>query len=405
MSTRLVIWLAALVVAAGLLAELLLEPPSGDERLHLLLILAAPAVVTAALVPLLRRWVSRRASVAGAALMVGVCSLAIGAATTSAASNAMFLSDHDFRLFLVVLLLSCGLALLVGVQLSAPMARDIARLGDVAEAVAAGDLSVRTAITRRDEVGRTAAALDSMVAALRAAAEERARLADARQMLFTSVGHDLRTPLAAMRAAVESLQDGVATDPDRYLGVIGSELHNVEALLDQLTAFARIESGAPLGPQEMVAVAEVADEAVEALGPLAERRGVKLALVADGPGTVRATVLDVSRCLRNLVENAITHSPHGGSVRVEVGPAADAAGEPGVEVRVLDQGPGFPAEFRDRAFEPFTRADPARTTRTGHAGLGLAITRALAQQHGGRASLGAGPGGDVRLWFPTGGHR
>ena len=404
MSTRLVIWLAALVVAAGLLAELLLEPPSGDERLHLLLILAAPAVVTAALVPLLRRWVSRRASVAGAALMVGVCSLAIGAATTSAASNAMFLSDHDFRLFLVVLLLSCGLALLVGVQLSAPMARDIARLGDVAEAVAAGDLSVRTAITRRDEVGRTAAALDSMVAALRAAAEERARLADARQMLFTSVGHDLRTPLAAMRAAVESLQDGVATDPDRYLGVIGSELHNVEALLDQLKAFARIESGAPLGPQEMVAVAEVADEAVEALGPLAERRGVKLALVADGPGTVRATVLDVSRCLRNLVENAITHSPHGGSVRVEVGPAADAAGEPGVEVRVLDQGPGFPAEFRDRAFEPFTRADPARTTRTGHAGLGLAITRALAQQHGGRASLGAGPGGDVRLWFPTGGH-
>ena len=342
---------------------------------------------------------------AGAALMVGVCSLAIGAATTSAASNAMFLSDHDFRLFLVVLLLSCGLALLVGVQLSAPMARDIARLGDVAEAVAAGDLSVRTAITRRDEVGRTAAALDSMVAALRAAAEERARLADARQMLFTSVGHDLRTPLAAMRAAVESLQDGVATDPDRYLGVIGSELHNVEALLDQLTAFARIESGAPLGPQEMVAVAEVADEAVEALGPLAERRGVKLALVADGPGTVRATVLDVSRCLRNLVENAITHSPHGGSVRVEVGPAADAAGEPGVEVRVLDQGPGFPAEFRDRAFEPFTRADPARTTRTGHAGLGLAITRALAQQHGGRAWLGAGPGGDVRLWFPTGGHR
>ncbi|MCB0957277.1 MAG: HAMP domain-containing histidine kinase, partial [Ilumatobacter sp.] len=359
MSTRLVIWLAALVVAAGLLAELLLDPPNGDERLHLLVILAAPAVVTAALVPLLRRWVSRRASVAGAALMVGVCSLAIGAATTSAASNAMFLSDHDFRLFLVVLLLSCGLALLVGVQLSAPMARDIARLGDVAEAVAGGDLTVRTAITRRDEVGRTAAALDSMVDALRAAAEERARLADARQMLFTSVGHDLRTPLAAMRAAVESLQDGVATDPDRYLGVIGSELHNVEALLDQLTAFARIESGAPLGPQEAVAVAEVADEAVEALGPLAERRGVRLVLEADGPGTVRATVLDVSRCLRNLVENAISHSPDGGTVRVAVAPLADA-GRPGVEVRVLDEGPGFPPEFRERAFEPFTRADPAR---------------------------------------------
>jgi signal transduction histidine kinase len=76
-------------------------------------------------------------------------------------------------------------------------------------------------------------------------------------------------------------------------------------------------------------------------------------------------------------------------------------GDDGVGVRVLDDGPGFPADFRAHAFDPFTRADPARTTRTGHAGLGLAITRALVQQHGGRAWLGDGPGGDVRLWFPA----
>ncbi|MEI7548077.1 MAG: ATP-binding protein, partial [Actinomycetota bacterium] len=67
---------------------------------------------------------------------------------------------------------------------------------------------------------------------------------------------------------------------------------------------------------------------------------------------------------------------------------------------VGDEGPGFPADFRERAFEPFTRADPARTTSTGHSGLGLAITRALVQQHGGRVWLGAGPGGDVHIWFP-----
>lgn len=400
MSARFIAALAALVVGAALLAEVLLRPPTTDERMHLLAILAAPAVVTAALVPLLRRWVSRRASVAGAALLVGLCSLALGAATTSAASNAMFLSNHDFRLFLVVLLLSCGIALAVGVQLSAPLARDIARLGHVAEAVAGGDLDVRTQIVRNDEVGRAATAVDAMVVALRAAAEERQRLAEARQLLFTSVGHDLRTPLAAMRAAVESLQDGVARDPDRYLGLIGSELHNVEALLDQLTAFARIESGAPVGPREHVSVAEVAHEAVEALGPLADRRGVSLRVVADGPGAVVATPLDIARCLRNLVENAVAHSPDGGEVVVSVSATAD-----GVEVQVVDQGPGFPAEFRDQAFEPFTRADPARTTRTGHAGLGLAITRALAVQHGGRAWLGPGPGGDVRLWFPSGGSR
>ena len=397
MNARFLWWLAALVAGAALLAEVLLRPPSTDERLHLLVILAAPAVVTAALVPVLRRWVSRRASVAGAALLVGLCSLALGAATTSAASNAMFLSNHDFRLFLVVLLLSCGIALAVGVQLSAPLARDIARLGQVAEAVAAGDLDVRTEIHRKDEVGRAAAAVDEMVQSLRAAAEERQRLAQARQLLFTSVGHDLRTPLAAMRAALESVQDGVARDPDRYLQIVGSELHNVEALLDQMTAFARIESGAPLGQRELVSMAEVAHEAVEALGPLAERRDVQLAVEAADAGTVRATPLDLARCLRNLVENAIAHSPAGGKVTVTVMAAAD-----GVEARVRDDGPGFPADFREHAFEPFTRADPARTTRTGHAGLGLAITRALTLQHDGRVWLGPGPGGDVRIWFPTG---
>ncbi|MFM2078717.1 MAG: hypothetical protein RJA49_2607, partial [Actinomycetota bacterium] len=291
MSARFLLWLGGLVVAAVVLAELLLPPANADDRLHLIVILAAPAVVAAALVPLLRRWVRSRASVAGAALVVGLCSLALGAVTTSAASNAMFLSSHDYRLFLVVLLLSCGIALVVGSQLTRPLARDIARLGEVAERVAAGDLTVRTGIHRVDEVGRTADAVDGMVDALRAAAEEREHLTTARQMLFTSIGHDLRTPLAAIRAATESLQDGVAADPDRYMTIIGNEVSNVEALLDQLVEYARIEAGARPDPVEHVSVTEVAHEAVEALAPLADRRGVHLALDATCPGVVTATVL------------------------------------------------------------------------------------------------------------------
>ena len=395
MNWRLILWLGASVLAAAVLAEILLAPATADDRWHLLAILAAPAVITAALVPLLRRWVSSRASVAGAALVVGLCSLALGAVTTSAASNAMFLSSHDYRLFLVVLMLSCGIALIVGTQLTRPLARDIARLGVIAEQVAGGDLSARTEIRRKDEVGRAAAAVDEMVNSLQAADDERERLAAARQMLFTSIGHDLRTPLAAMRAAVESLQDGIAPDPHRYLGVVGNELDNVEALLDQLVEFARIESGQRTVVRETVSVAELAHEAVEALTPVADRRRVLLALSADGPGHVTANQLDVSRALRNLVENAIRHSPVDCTVTVSVSRTDD-----GVTVVVADQGEGFPDDFRQLAFDPFTRADPARATRTGHAGLGLAITRALVQQHDGRVWLGAGPGGDVHVWFP-----
>jgi len=395
MSWRLVLWMSLLVAGAAVLAELLLAPPTAAERWHLLAILAAPAIITAALVPLLGRWVASRASVAGAALVVGFCSLALGAVTTSAASNAMFLSSHDYRMFLVVLMLSCGIALVVGSQLTRPLARDIARLGDIAEQVAAGHLTARTGIHRQDEVGRTAVAIDGMVGTLQAAADERERLAAARQMLFTSVGHDLRTPLAAMRAAVESLQDGVAPDPDRYLGVVGNELDNVEALLEQLVEFARIESGQRTLLSETVSVTELAHEAIEALTPVADRLEVGLQLQATDAAGITANQLDISRALRNLLENAIRHSPAGGTVTMAVVAAPD-----GVTVQVLDEGEGFPAEFRELAFDPFTRADPARATRTGHAGLGLAITRSLVQQHGGRSWLGTGPGGDVCLWFP-----
>ncbi len=394
MSWRLIGWLTAIVVAAFLLAEVLLHPPNGHERLHLMLILGAPALITVGLVPLLSKWVSARTSVAGTVLLVGLCSLALGAVTTSAASNAMFLSSHDYRLFLVVLMLSSGIALAVGSHLTRPLAVDIARLGQVAERVAAGDLTARTGVGRADEVGRTARAVDAMVASLAEAASQRQRAADARQMLFTSIGHDLRTPLAAMRAAVESLQDGVAPDPDRYFGILVSHLDNVEALLDQLVEYARIESGQNDRLRTRISVAELAHEAVEALSPVAHRRGVDLELESDGPALVVASSTDMSRVLRNLLENAIGHSPAGEAVRVAVHTG------PPVEVCVLDRGPGFPDDFRDRAFDPFTRADPARNTRTGHSGLGLAIARALVEAHGGRIWLATGPGGCVHFSIP-----
>ncbi len=394
MSWRLIGWLTAIFVAALVFAEILLQPPNSDERLHLMAILGAPALATAVLVPLLGKWVSARSSVAGTALFVGLCSLTLGAVTTSAASNAMFLSSHDYRLFLVVLVLSSGIALAVGSHLTRPLATDIARVGEVAERVAAGDLTARTGVTRRDEVGRTARAVDSMVVTLDEASTERARTASARQLLFTSIGHDLRTPLAAMRAAVESLQDGIAPDPDRYYGIIGGQLDNVEGLLDQLVEYARIESGVNKRERTTVSIAEIAHEAVEALSPVAHRMDVDVHLESDGPAVVVASTTDMSRVLRNLLENAIRHSPSGQSVNVAVRTG------PQIEVAVRDHGPGFPDDFRDHAFEPFTRADPARDTRTGHSGLGLAIARALVEAHGGHIWLAAGAGGDVRFSIP-----
>jgi two-component system, OmpR family, sensor histidine kinase BaeS len=343
---------------------------------------------------LLRRWVGRRRTVAGAALAVGLCSLAVGAIGTSAASNAMFVSDHDFRLFVVVLVLSCGIALVVGAALSRPLARDLARLGEVATRVAAGDLDVRTGITRRDEVGDAARAVDTMVEVLDRADKERVRADTFRRELLANIGHDVRTPLSAMRAAVESLQDGLAADPERYLALLGTQLHHIEALLEQFVEFARIESGAAGLDRDAVSLTEVAHEAIEALTPLADRQNVGLRLEAEGPGTVEASTMELSRVVRNLVENAIGHSPAGTQVTVRIGEGD------GVTLGVLDEGRGFAPDFVARAFQPFTRADPARDTRTGHAGLGLAISRALIEAHDGRIWIGGGRHGAVHVWLP-----
>jgi two-component system sensor histidine kinase BaeS len=394
MSKRFVLTLVGLVLAAIVVAEVLLDPPSSD-RTNLVLIFTLPALAAAACVPVLRSWVSSRPSVAGAALAVGAISLALGAIISSAASNAMFLSSHDYRLFLVVLMLSSGLALAVGQQLSRPLARDIRRLGHVATAVANGDLGMRTGITRRDEVGQTARAVDVMVDRLREAEEERVRLSAARQHLLTGVGHDLRTPLAAMRAATESLQDGVATDADRYLAVIAGHIQIVDQLIDQLFAFARIESGGVDLTAEPMSLAELADDAVDSLSPLAERAGVRVRLDADGPAIVTADPAALSRVLRNLIDNAIRHSPTGGSVTITVRHSHDDA-----VVQVDDEGDGFPIEFRESAFEPFTRADTARRP-TGSSGLGLAIARAIVDAHGGSIEIVDVPHGSVRFRLPT----
>jgi signal transduction histidine kinase len=389
-----VIALVAFVAVVVGLAMALLRPPS-SERLELVWVLTLPAAVAVAAVPLLRRWVMQRRSVAGAALAVGLCSLAIGAIGSTAASEAMFLTGHDFRLFLVMAVLSAGIALYVGSQLSRPLAADVRRLGSVATAGADGDLTVRTGVHRRDEVGATAAAVDRMIAQLAAAEADRERLAEARRDLLTGVGHDLRTPLAAMRSAVESLQDGVAPDPERYLSVLAAQIDTVSGLVEQLFVYARLEAGERPTDLSRVSVAELADEAAEALAPVADRRHVKIDLHADGAAFVHGSPSGLSRVLRNLLDNAVRHAPAESVVALAI------TTPPGhVDVRVVDHGAGFPAEFRARAFEPFTRADPARTA-DGQAGLGLAITKAIVDGHGGTITLGDGPGGDVRVRLPA----
>jgi signal transduction histidine kinase len=304
------------------------------------------------------------------------------------AANEMFINDHDRRLLMWVLIPAVLGAAMVAMLMARPVARDAKRICDAAMRVADGDLSARTGVIRNDELGEAAEMFDVMVERLNSIENERS-------LMLSSISHDLRTPLAALRAAVEAIRDGVADDPDLYLVGMERQVKALTFLVDDLQLHTRLVSGTLQLNRARLDLNELADESMEIVRPLAESRGIKLLLEATERVMVDADGSQLARVIRNLLDNAIRHAPDGSVVLVQV--VRDGSN---VVLRVHDEGPGFPAEFRERAFEPFTRADPARDTATGTAGLGLSIARGIVNAHNGTVALGEGPGGEVCISLP-----
>ena len=355
---------------------------------------SAFTVVTAACGIWLRRRLQRLQSLRATVYATALSALVLALAAAILAGQLMLIQSGQLRLFLIVLGIAAAFASLLAAVVARPLAVDVARLGEVANRVEHGDLSARTGIERPDELGHAARALDQAVERLAQLERERAGAEAERRAMLTSISHDLRTPLAAMRAAIEALTDGVAPDPERYEQAIQRDLAMLEVLIDDLFLLARIEAGQRSSGQITLDLAEIADESVEALAPVADRRGVTLALSADGPSPVTGSAAELGRVLRNLLDNAIRYAPCGSTVTVGV-----RAGPP-VTVLVRDEGPGFPPEFAARAFDPFTRSDTARNRATGGAGLGLAIARGLVEAHGGSLRIEHGRGGCVAITLP-----
>jgi signal transduction histidine kinase len=234
----------------------------------------------------------------------------------------------------------------------------------------------------------TAGAALAAALAVRLAMEERSRreIEAARRQLVAAASHDLRTPLASLRLLVESIDDGVATGEtrERYLKEIRTHVGVLSDLIDDLFELSRIEAGDISWTMRQIEVRELIGDTVAAMRAPAAERGVSLA--AELPASellASANAEKVQRVLFNLIQNAIRHTPADGSVTVR---ARSAAG--GVEVEVADNGEGIPAGDGERVFEAFYRGDAARGEEG--AGLGLAISRAIVEAHGGK------------IWFEDG---
>jgi signal transduction histidine kinase len=366
-----------------------------DQPVEATLALCGLAAGTVALAFALRFFTRRTRSLRRQVLAVTLAALAIGAVAAAVLARLMVLDSNELARVAGVLGLTAVLATVLVVLASVPLGRDVRRLESTVRRIEDGDRTVRTGVERADELGHVAKALDELTARLDALERERASYEAERNAMLSSVGHDLRTPLAALRVAVDALADGIAPDPERYVRSMRRDVEALATLVDDFFLLARIESGRLDLHPVPVDLTEVADEAVEALAPAAAAAGVGLTLDAFTRVRVQGNPTALGRVVRNLIDNAIRHAPAGSVVRVAV--ASD--GRP--SIRVLDEGPGFPPDFGDEAFARFTRADASRNRATGGAGLGLAIARGLVEAHGGRIWIEAPPGGRVAFELPA----
>jgi signal transduction histidine kinase len=355
--------LPALVVAGGLAVAVAVAAAVGIPGDDAAILIAASFGVALVAYALGRVALHRSRSPVVVAL-IPVAAVALG---SLAAAKAMFVSRHDLSALVVVV-------------------------------IGAGTAGVLGALALAAELDRARRRMAAMT-------ERERALETSRRELVAWVSHDLRTPIAGIRAMVEALDDGVIAHPDevrQYHLRLVSEADRLARLVDDLFELSRIEADALALTLERVPLGEVVSDAVASAAVMADAKGVRLVgrMEGDrgaGPGSgtgtgslaVAGSAPELTRVVRNLLDNAIRHTPPGGVVEVAVGRYDGRA-----EVSVRDGCGGIPAEDLDRVFDLAYRGDAARTpAATGGAGLGLAIARGFVEAHRGDIAVRNEPGG------------
>lgn len=269
---------------------------------------------------------------------------------------------------LAVLLLATLASMLYARRLAAPL-RELARR---ARAIASGDYAARIGSQRSDEIGELAQDFDAMAQALQ-------RNREARQRWTAEISHELRTPIAVMRAELEALEDGVRPFDRGALRSLGGEAQRLARLVDDLYQLSLADAGALAYRFEDCELATLVRDAAAAHAGALERAGLALELDLPVPAPVRADRGRVAQLLGNLLANSERYTDRGGRVRIAIADAGDAW-----SLVVEDSAPGVPPQALAHLFEPLYRVEASRSRDAGGAGLGLAIVRRIAEAHGAR---------------------
>ncbi len=391
MTGRIAVLMGAAGLAAAWFAAVTLNMPA-HEALEIGAI-ASGAALAAVLAGMALLRALRRRSVGIQVTIVALVSVVAAAGGSLLAARAMFLAARDLDALVVILLASSTAGVLVAVGLGRRVSVASRSLRDAARRIGAGDLKTSVAEPATEEFSALARELEVMSRRLDAALERERALDASRRELTAWVSHDLRTPLAGIRAMAEALEDGVVADPEtvaRYHRTLRVDAERLAHLVDELFELTVIASGALRLQIERVSLGDLVSDALASAAAAARARGVRVeGQMAGTAPQVELSGPEVTRVLRNLLENAIRHTPSDGSVWVEAGLDGDMA-----YVAVTDECGGIPEADLGRVFEPAFRGQDARTPSTnGGAGLGLAIAQGIVDAHHGEISVCNGRAG------------
>jgi signal transduction histidine kinase len=297
----------------------------------------------------------------------------------------MVVSGHGAAVVAAVVVVAGALAVLAAKLLAGGIIGDVEAIRNGLTAVGRGERDVRIQTAARDELSELAAAANAMIARLRAEEAARDQSDAARRDLVAAVSHDLRTPITSLRLLAEAVDDEVVDGELRrsYIERMRIHIDALSALIDDLFELSKLEAGDISWSLERVPLGELVGETVEAMRVQAERKGVAvLAEVPPALSPARANPEKLQRVLFNLIQNAIRHTPADGSVVVRAEPVADR-----IEIEVADDGDGIDAAERELVFTAFYRGGANAARSSGGAGLGLAVSRAIVEAHGGRIWL------------------
>lgn len=290
-------------------------------------------------------------------------------------ADRQFLSAVNRSVLLGALAASIA-AVVVTLALSGRITEPVARLTAAARSMANGDLGVRVPVRDEDEIGQLGHAFNAMASSL-------SRQEELRRNMVSDIAHELRTPLTNLRGYLEAARDGLLPVDNALVDNLYEETMLLQRLVADLQELAQADAGQlDLQRQEM-AVGPVVERAVGMLRPQADAKGLALSseMAPDLPA-VFADPERIGQVIRNLLNNAVAHTPPGGSIKVCAAPADHM-----VQVSVCDTGEGIGPEDLPFVFDRFYRADKSRARMTGGAGLGLAIVKQLVQSHGGSVSV------------------